>query len=67
MVVIACQCRGLQTCDKAVPLKTLKILSFYHEKSFSQGQTGAARSGKKKRKKGGTKPKATASVEDDCL
>ena len=67
MVVIACQCRGLQTCDKAVPLKTLKILSYYNEKSFSQGQTGAARSAKKKRKEGGAKAKATASVEDDCL
>jgi len=52
---------------KLYPLKTLEILSYCHEKSFSQGQTGAARSAKKKRKKGGTKPKATAPVEEVCL
>ena len=52
---------------KLYPLKALEILSYYHEKSFSQGQSGAARSRKKKRKKGGTKPKATAPVEEVCL
>ena len=34
------------------PEKTLQILNNYHEKSLSQRQTAAARSGKKKRKKG---------------
>ena len=36
---------------KLHPLKTLEILSYYHEKSFSRGETLAARLGKKKRKK----------------
>ena len=52
---------------KLYPLKTIEILRYYHKKSFSQGQTGAARSAKKKRKKGGTKPTATAPVEEVCL